>query len=351
MYLFIFFHMPMKKTLLALGLGLSILLGSSGVFAAEDLDKSFTDVPADHWAFESARWGKVTGLVQGQNNNPNNFDPSGVVNRAQLITVMKRFYDFISAEFNQKLENLQTANDEMRVQQGFMVQLKGEQQVPAVTTTGTGTGFLMLTDEGLRYFIRVENMGSGITSAHLHLGEIGENGAEEYNMPMLNGVANGLWPRTALSNEDIGNLLDGKIYVDVHTTGYANGEIRGQVLPVEGALFTGPLTPEQEVGDVASSATGNAHYLLVGTSLFYHVGFQNLSGEMSAAHIHKAMVGVNGGVVRELECNKVNKECAGVWENLSTQDITDLKMGHLYTNVHSPSYPNGEIRGQIFSLR
>lgn len=350
MILLIYFHMPMKKTLLALGLGVSILFGTAGAFAAEDLDKSFADVPANHWAYESAKWGKVTGLVQGQNNDPNVFDPSGQVNRAQLITVMKRMYDFISSEFNQKLANLASTSQEMKVTQGFMIQLRGQQQVPSVTTTGSGTGYLMLTDEGLRYFVRVENMGSGISAAHIHMGEIGENGTERQSIPMLNGVANGLWPMSTLTTEDMSNLLAGKMYIDVHTTGFSNGEIRGQILPVASHVFTGALSPEQEPSDVASGGNGTAHYVLVGNSLFYHISFQNLTGEMSAAHIHGGMAGANGGVLHELECNKTNRDCAGVWMNMSEQNMMDLKMGQLYANIHTPSYTGGEIRGQIFLM-
>jgi hypothetical protein len=66
----------------------------------------------------------------------------------------------------------------------------------------------------------------------------------------------------------------------------------------------------------------------------------------SDAHIHVASPGLSGPIVFPLS------KAAGttVWSTrtaLSEAQFATLKNGSYYFNVHSPAFPNGEIRGQI----
>lgn len=64
------------------------------------------------------------------------------------------------------------------------------------------------------------------------------------------------------------------------------------------------------------------------------------------AHIHEGAPGISGPIVFPL-----TKESGTViWRvngTLSTAQLATLKAGNYYFNVHSPTFPNGEIRGQI----
>ncbi len=70
---------------------------------------------------------------------------------------------------------------------------------------------------------------------------------------------------------------------------------------------------------------------------------------VSAAHIHAGEVGSNGPVAFDLSDTNKN----GVW-GIEGEDITQaqheaLLAGNWYVNVHTESFPDGELRGQILT--
>lgn len=65
------------------------------------------------------------------------------------------------------------------------------------------------------------------------------------------------------------------------------------------------------------------------------------------AHIHEGAVGVNGPILIPLVESAAG---SGVWNatgQLTEAQLTALRAGNLYFNVHTAVYPNGQIRGQI----
>ncbi|MBD0324947.1 MAG: CHRD domain-containing protein [Pyrinomonadaceae bacterium] len=113
-------------------------------------------------------------------------------------------------------------------------------------------------------------------------------------------------------------------------------------------LFTANLSGAQEVPPTNSSATGAATLLLspFQTTARVSLSFNSLSSGQSAAHIHgPAAPGTNAGVLFGLPLGQFsNYEI-----NLTQTDVQNLKDGLLYINVHSLTFPNGEIRGQFNS--
>jgi len=112
---------------------------------------------------------------------------------------------------------------------GFKASLSGTNEVPAVSTATSGTGTFTLTKEGLQYDITLRNFNVGsITASHFHRGSVSMNGPVLEPITITGLRTTGIW--TNLTAEERVNLLDGNVYVNVHTNSYPDGEIRGQVL-------------------------------------------------------------------------------------------------------------------------
>eukprot|EP00276_Gloeochaete_wittrockiana_P016189 CAMPEP_0184342792 /NCGR_PEP_ID=MMETSP1089-20130417/11374_1 /TAXON_ID=38269 ORGANISM="Gloeochaete wittrockiana, Strain SAG46.84" /NCGR_SAMPLE_ID=MMETSP1089 /ASSEMBLY_ACC=CAM_ASM_000445 /LENGTH=323 /DNA_ID=CAMNT_0026671809 /DNA_START=58 /DNA_END=1026 /DNA_ORIENTATION=- len=112
--------------------------------------------------------------------------------------------------------------------------------------------------------------------------------------------------------------------------------------------FIATLTGQQEVPPVPTLAEGNGIFKLHiddNNRLDYEVEMSGLTG-VTAAHIHgNARVGANAAVVFELEVDS-DSEISGSIE-LTQDQVTSLKRGLFYINVHTTANANGEIRGQI----
>lgn len=127
--------------------------------------------------------------------------------------------------------------------------LSGSQEVPQVSTSASGSfSASQNTNENLRFTLNVSAIDK-VTEAHLHCGAPGVNGpvvVTLYNGGMatttLNGVLasgsieqgsirlNAGCAQTIATVDDLKRqMANGQIYVNVHTTDYPNGEIRGQV--------------------------------------------------------------------------------------------------------------------------
>lgn len=117
--------------------------------------------------------------------------------------------------------------------------------------------------------------------------------------------------------------------------------------------FSANLVGSQEVPPVATAATGSAVLVLndAGTQATVAVQFQNLIGTYTGSHIHGyaapgANAGVRFGFSPTLSNGNRNGVFNGVW-NLTATDATNLINGLCYVNIHSTSFPGGEIRGQL----
>jgi hypothetical protein len=136
----------------------------------------------------------------------------------------------------------------------FRATLTGDQEVPAVETTTRGTASFRVTPglSELRYELRVTN-GVGITQAHLHCAPAGVNGPVVAFLfgPENPGInVSGKLAAGTIENADVmatdgepcgatinnvaslyAAILEGRIYVNVHSTDNPAGEVRSQLFP------------------------------------------------------------------------------------------------------------------------
>jgi hypothetical protein len=120
------------------------------------------------------------------------------------------------------------------------------------------------------------------------------------------------------------------------------GSARAEVLHFSAMLKGADETPPNDT-------TGQGH--LVATlnteskAFTYQATYSGLTGPATAAHFHgPAAPGVSAGV--QVPIAAPASPISGQ-ATLSDTQITDLKAGKWYFNVHTAAHPGGEIRGQV----
>jgi hypothetical protein len=96
---------------------------------------------------------------------------------------------------------------------------------------------------------------------------------------------------------------------------------------------------------VALLARGRFTATLSGSKLSWKLTFNRLTGKATAAHIHLGKRGKAGPVAVPL-CGPCKSGISGS-KVLTSAQISAMKKGDAYVNIHTPKNPAGEIRGQI----
>jgi predicted outer membrane repeat protein len=121
-------------------------------------------------------------------------------------------------------------------------------------------------------------------------------------------------------------------------------------------LFTANLTGAQEVPPGTSPGTGTATIVFnpdQGT-ITVSLSTTDLTGSITAQELHVGAAGANGPVALDadgatIDLGTANPTSASFNVNNAApqQFVTQLEAGHVYVNVHTSAFPNGEIRGQF----
>jgi hypothetical protein len=108
--------------------------------------------------------------------------------------------------------------------------------------------------------------------------------------------------------------------------------------------YTATLSPGEEVPPASNSKGSGSFEMKVdikSNEFTWKLSHGGLTGPATAAHIHgPAAKGANAGVVIPLQGMSGKGK-------LTQAQYGDLAAGLYYVNVHTPQYPNGEIRGQL----
>lgn len=113
-----------------------------------------------------------------------------------------------------------------------------------------------------------------------------------------------------------------------------------------GGTQAGTLTGAQEVPPNPSTASGNSTIQVAADkSVSGAVTYTGLTA--TAAHIHAAGAGVNGPVIVPLTQSGPMTFSVPAGAALTDAQYNDYLAGKLYVNVHSATYPGGEIRLQL----
>jgi hypothetical protein len=140
------------------------------------------------------------------------------------------------------------------------------------------------------------------------------------------------------------------------------------------------LTGYEEVPSVSTGASGQFNARIRGDEIEWQLSYSDLEGAVQQAHIHFAQAGVNGGITVFL-CTNLGNGPAGTQacpnspatisgrifaadvspnipataaartQGINTGQIEELiaamRAGATYVNVHTTTWPGGEVRTQI----
>ena len=106
------------------------------------------------------------------------------------------------------------------------------------------------------------------------------------------------------------------------------------------------LSGNEEVPPVSTSASGSGT-ITIGEDHTVKGSVTTTGIAGTAAHIHMAAPGQNGGVIVPLVKKGDNEWTVSPGAKLTDQQYQAFKAGNLYVNVHTAAHPNGEIRAQL----
>jgi hypothetical protein len=219
-------------------------------------------------------------------------------------------------------------------QQLRFAKLSGANEVPAVATTASGTGVLALNPTTNQISGFVKTTGITGTAAHIHEGAAGVAGG--VIVPLTETPAgSGVWVVPAgqlLTAAQVSSFNAGNLYFNVHSAANGGGEIRDQIMPATIKVGTATLDGSQEVPAVSTNAKG-AGILALNSITGLVSGNISTTGIVgTAAHIHAAAAGVNGGVIVPLTLTPP----ASTFQNpvaVSTTSLADGTVGSAYSQT------------------
>jgi glucose/arabinose dehydrogenase len=251
---------------------------------------------------------------------------------------------------------LRTVDQSLMPEIPLTIWLTGEAERPSpVTTTGSGFGKLSLKGDRLVFNVVYENLSGPAVAAHIHgAASVDESAGVLIDLEPFNGggfgASGALAGGVQLDPHQLSLLLQGKTYINVHTAQNPAGEIRGQIVPV---LYTVQMAGFFELPNpVESPGEGSGLLTLVDNRLTFDMTYGGLPENAVAAHFHgPANIHESAGVMIDLEPhNGQGFGRSGTFSGaveLTPDQYLALISGRTYVNVHTPSNPAGEIRGQV----
>lgn len=117
------------------------------------------------------------------------------------------------------------------------------------------------------------------------------------------------------------------------------GAVQGQT------IFTVDMDGAQVPAATAFTGSGTVTLNPAETQITVAVTHNIPNANVTDGHIHQGAPGVNGGIVLPFPgqgANPINEVI-----NVSPAQVTQLKAGNYYINIHTFAFPAGEIRGQV----
>jgi hypothetical protein len=238
--------------------------------------------------------------------------------------------------------------------------LKGLSEVPGPgDPDGTGTASIQLQPGAQRvcFTLQVSGIILPAIAAHIHVGATGVAGPVIVTLapPGSTGTSSGCvnTPQStvlAILSNPAG------YYVNVHTTDFPNGALRGQLATSSGqgqgsvTLQTSLKGKNEVPGPGDPDGSGSATITLDRThnQVCFTIHVSGITLPATGAHIHQGAQGVAGPIVVTLSPPDTTGSSSGCV--VVTPDLLNAILANVsgyYVNVHTVDFPNGALRGQL----
>lgn len=234
----------------------------------------------------------------------------------------------------------------------FPIALTGEAESPAGDPVGTATATVRLrAGQGqLCYQVATSNITAAV-GMHIHKGENGAAGpvVVPLQTPSAPGTSGGC---TSVARTLVTAILGdpGSYYLNIHTSEFTAGAVRGQLAGTSTASF-GWIVALDLKGTSEPNATGTAVIRIRKDAglVCYRLHAANVTLPTTAAHIHRGAAGVNGPVAVPLTAPGADGNSSGcvTASPASLSDEIIANPAGFYVNVHTKEHPAGAIRAQL----
>jgi hypothetical protein len=230
--------------------------------------------------------------------------------------------------------------------------LTPDEVLPRPTSTASGVGQLTFNLITGAVTGGVSLSGVTATLAHIHQAYAGSNGGVIVDFAASATDANRWEPVSGslLTAEQVTDLLAGKLYVNVHSAAFPEGEIRSQIKPADINVIFTPLDGESVVPPVPTSASGVAAttFDLKASTATVHLNATGVD-DATEAHVHVGAPGTNAATT----LLSLTKDAAAPthWSieqaAIAEADRTAFTTNGWYVDVHTPASAGGALRGQV----
>lgn len=247
-------------------------------------------------------------------------------------------------------------------------EITASQEVPATTSPAVGEA-VMKYDMDTNTFdleVRLKNFADDITGSHIHEGDAGSNGAPVVDLGSesaykRSGERVRLKVKDGQYLGDVGMLLTGGAYLNLHTAEFPGGAIRGQLLP-HSADFIANLKPAGATNAGGPRARGVAklRYNFLDDTIDAKVVISNFRNTLTGVYVR--LDGASAGGITEVALGSVadyrkrgktlHGDINGIEVPLPVEgDDADFLIAMLdgltSVVVTSDVYPSGETMGKL----
>lgn len=259
-----------------------------------------------------------------------------------------------------------------QAQTTFKAYLSGSHEPELVATMATGSIEARLDGNDLVVSGMFDNLSTPVAveiagGLHIHMALPGTNGGvvivlnATLDADMLGGMLTEANNRFTLTSDQKMALLNGKLYVNIHSEMYPGGELRGQLLDAEATQYRAILTGSNQPNQVLTDAFGLITVEVTDHDAIFKGSFSNLGSALAeeiagGVHVHIGYAGQEGEVSIVLNATVSDDGLsADFFGEDNTFELTHMQLvaltqRRLYINVHSADYQAGEIRGQILPM-